>query len=188
MKLITSLIVNYSIALCSEDSMVQFQKPPPLNISCTSTDCDKDLHCFKQLKRMTPEQRGKCRECGANLVDWKRVHRRDATDAEYTFSVLKHELIRHHFFHQTIDDNARETCTAKGPDKTQAGCSSSPRKVPRSSTTASRWSSDTVQRQCHLLRSARDRDMLSNVPRILAQHSQRPTAFARRDRLLCNTN
>ena len=35
---------------------------------------------------MTPEQRGKCRACGADLVDWKRLHRRDKADAEHTFA------------------------------------------------------------------------------------------------------
>jgi len=52
--------------------MAKFQKPPPLDIKCTSTDCDNDLHCFKQLKKMTPDQRGKCRACAVDLVDWKR--------------------------------------------------------------------------------------------------------------------
>ena len=48
--------------------MTEFQKPPPLDIKCTSTDCDNDLHCFKQLKKMTPDQRGKCRACGAGHI------------------------------------------------------------------------------------------------------------------------
>ena len=50
--------------------MAEFIKPPPLDIKCTSTDCENDLHCFKQLKRMEPDQRGKCRACGADLIDW----------------------------------------------------------------------------------------------------------------------
>lgn len=41
--------------------MPEFQKPPRLNIKCTSADCENELHCFKQLKKMTEEQRGKCR-------------------------------------------------------------------------------------------------------------------------------
>lgn len=86
--------------------MAEFQKPPPLDIKCTSTDCDNDLHCFKQLKKMTPDQRGKCRACGANLIDWKRLHRRDRGDAAHTFEALQHEMIRHHFFHRPVDDAA----------------------------------------------------------------------------------
>ncbi len=33
--------------------MPEFQKPPRLNIKCTSADCENDLHCFKQLRNMT---------------------------------------------------------------------------------------------------------------------------------------
>ena len=94
--------------------MTVFQKPPPLDIKCTSTDCDNDLHCFKQLRKMTPNQRGKCRSCGADLVDWKRLHRRDKSDAVHTFAALQHELIRHHFFHHPIDGNAMRYAQRKG--------------------------------------------------------------------------
>lgn len=97
--------------------MAEFQIPPPLEIKCTSTDCDNDLHCFKQLKKMTPDQRGKCRDCGADLVDWKRLHRRDKDDAEHTFEALQHELIRHHFFHRPVDDHAMRHAQRKGRDQ-----------------------------------------------------------------------
>ena len=94
--------------------MTGFVKPPPLAIKCTSTDCENNLHCFRQLKRMTPQERGKCRICGADLVDWKRVHKREIRDAEYTFSALRFETIRHHFFHLEIDDNACRHAQRKG--------------------------------------------------------------------------
>ena len=94
--------------------MAEFQKPPPLEIKCTSVDCQNDLHCFKQLKKMTPDQRGKCRACGADLVDWKRLHRRDSADAAHTFAALQHELIRHHFFHRPIDERAIRHAQRKG--------------------------------------------------------------------------
>ena len=94
--------------------MTEFQKPPPLEIKCTSVDCDNALHCFKQLKKMTPDQRGKCRACGADLVDWKRLHRRDSSDAAHTFSALQHELIRHHFFHREVDEKALNHAKRKG--------------------------------------------------------------------------
>jgi hypothetical protein len=94
--------------------MAEFRKPPPLDIKCTSTDCENDLHCFKQLKKMAPGQRGKCRACGADLIDWKRLHRRDTTDAAHTFSALQHELIRHRFFHRPVDDAAVRHAQRKG--------------------------------------------------------------------------
>ena len=71
--------------------MPEFHKPAPLEIKCTAVDCDNDLHCFKQLQKMTPEQRGRCRACGADLVDWQRLHRRDFDDAEHTFEALQHD-------------------------------------------------------------------------------------------------
>jgi hypothetical protein len=94
--------------------MSEFKRPPPLDIKCTSSDCDNDLHCFKQLKKMTPDQRGKCRACGADLVDWKRLHRRDRVDAMHTFEALQHELIRHHFFHRPVDESAMRHAQRKG--------------------------------------------------------------------------
>ncbi|MDE0230335.1 MAG: DUF4186 family protein [Spirochaetaceae bacterium] len=94
--------------------MPEFQKPPPLNIKCTSADCENELHCFKQLKKMTEEQRGKCRYCGADLVDWDRLHMRDFGDVAYTFAALKNEMIRHFFFHREIDERAVRHGQRKG--------------------------------------------------------------------------
>lgn len=90
------------------------QKPEPLAITCSSTDCENNLHYFKQIKKMKPEERGKCRECGADLVDWPRIHRRDIGDAEYTFNALRYELIRHHYFHLEIDEKAISHAQRKG--------------------------------------------------------------------------
>lgn len=93
--------------------MAEFEMPPPLKISCTAVDCDNDLHCFKQLKR-SPHQKGQCRACGADLVDWGRLHRQDIDDAEHTFEALQHERIRHHFFHKVIDQKALNHARRKG--------------------------------------------------------------------------
>ena len=94
--------------------MAEFEKPLPLEIKCTSTDCENDLHCFKAHRKMAPAARGTCRVCGANLVDWMRVHRRDVKDAAYTFEALQRELIRHHHFHKLIDENAIRHARRKG--------------------------------------------------------------------------
>ena len=63
---------------------------------------------------MTDEQRGKCRYCGADLVDWDRVHVRDFADVAYTFAALQNEMIRHHFFHNEIDEQAVRHAQRKG--------------------------------------------------------------------------
>lgn len=95
--------------------MTGFQKPPPLRVSCTDSDCDNGLHCFKfHKKKMNETQRGSCRSCGAQLVDWNRVHRRDCKDAAYTFEALQHEYIRHHCWHITIDEKAVLHARRKG--------------------------------------------------------------------------
>lgn len=94
--------------------MAEFKKPPPLKISCTASDCDNDLHCFKATKKMSEGDRGRCRACGAGLVDWKRLHQRRIGDAKYTFNALRHELIRSHFFNETIDERAVAHARRKG--------------------------------------------------------------------------
>lgn len=94
--------------------MTGFQKPAPLKITCTSSDCDADLHCFKAHRKMRAADHGKCRSCGIDLVDWSRLHQRDFDDVEYTFEALKHEMIRHHHFHKRIDDAAVRHARRKG--------------------------------------------------------------------------
>ena len=78
-----------------------------LKVTCMSSDCDNDLHCFKATRAMKDaDEVGRCRSCGINLVDWERVHQQDLTDVQYTFEALKHEMIRHHFWHVEIDQKA----------------------------------------------------------------------------------
>ncbi|MFB2836543.1 DUF4186 family protein [Floridanema evergladense] len=87
----------------------------PLKIKCTSTDCDNGLHCFKQnRKKKVANPFGQCRSCGTDLVDWNRVQKRDLSDVNYTFYALKHELIRHHFWHVEIDQKAINHARRKG--------------------------------------------------------------------------
>lgn len=87
----------------------------PLDITCTSTDCDSNLHCFKfHNYKMSIDQKGACRKCGAKLVDWNRVHKRNMDDVDYTFKSLKYELIRHYNWHIDIDDKAVNHARRKG--------------------------------------------------------------------------
>ena len=93
---------------------MNFAIPPPLEIKCTTSDCESDRHCFKAARGMTPAQRGRCRSCGADLIDWPRVQQRDISDAEHTFEMLQLEFIRHHFFHEEIDEGALKHARRKG--------------------------------------------------------------------------
>lgn len=87
----------------------------PLKLSCTSTDCKNNLHCFKQTQKMkAASQFGQCRECGVELVDWSRVHKRCLSDATYTFDALKKELFRHHMWHVEISQKAVNHARRKG--------------------------------------------------------------------------
>src|SRR6266516_1647378 len=88
---------------------------PPLEIRCTSSDCENGLHCFRQSQRLMMANRDRqCRTCGVQLVDWKRVHKRNPDDAPYTFRTMKYELVRHHFWHLDIDQQALNHARRKG--------------------------------------------------------------------------
>lgn len=87
----------------------------PLKVTCTSSDCESDRHCFKATRQLVKENRaGVCRSCGVDLIDWRRIHRRDAGDVQFTFEQLRHELIRHHFWHLPFDERATQHARRKG--------------------------------------------------------------------------
>lgn len=87
----------------------------PLKISCTSSDCDADLHCFKATRELRKQNlEGVCRSCGKDLIDWERIHKRELRDANFTFEALKNEMIRHHFWHLTLDQRAINHALRKG--------------------------------------------------------------------------
>lgn len=92
--------------------------PAPLKITCTSTDCPNDRHYFRSRDPELVERRGGsgavCVECGADLVEWTRVYRRDVSDVKYTFKTLKYETIRHHYWHREIDQKAINHALRKG--------------------------------------------------------------------------
>lgn len=99
---------------------MRLSKPPatnlkPLKVTCTSSDCANDLHCFKPTRKMRmADETGRCRSCGAELVDWDRIKRHDLSDAAYTFRALKHEMWRHFFWHLHIDQRATNYARRKG--------------------------------------------------------------------------
>jgi hypothetical protein len=96
-------------------SKARTSRPKPLAITCTSSDCERQLHCFRatrKLKEMNAE--GICRACGIDLIDWGRVHSRNLDDAAFTFASLRNELIRHHFWHVEIDERAVNHARRKG--------------------------------------------------------------------------
>jgi hypothetical protein len=91
-------------------------EPPKLNVRCTDSDCDNDLHCFKRTQRMIADEapRGECRECHEQLVELDRTRERRPGDGEYLRYALEKELIRHHFWHLPVDEKAVAHATRKG--------------------------------------------------------------------------
>ena len=88
---------------------------PKLAITCTSADCDRDLHCFRSTKKLRAAGLGgACRVCHVELINWQRVHGRRLDDVEHTFMELRRELIRHHFWHLEFDEKATNHALRKG--------------------------------------------------------------------------
>lgn len=87
----------------------------PLNITCTSTACESNLHCFRMTKKLLATgPSGRCRKCGVELIDWSRVHKRSLEDVNYTFEALRYEFIRHHFWHIALTERAVNYAKRKG--------------------------------------------------------------------------
>lgn len=80
----------------------------PLNISCGSTKCSDGLHCFRTSEKTAQKfgKHGVCKECGKDLIDWKRIHQNDLKDINFIFKSMKNELIRHVFWHTPIKEEA----------------------------------------------------------------------------------
>src|SRR2546426_5224400 len=93
-------------------------KPPalrPLNMTCTTSLCEHGLHCFLPKRRMRKTNAvGPCRSCSADLVNWKRLHRRDIQDIEYLYQSLQLEAIRNHYWRKAIDTAAMRYAREKG--------------------------------------------------------------------------
>ena len=89
---------------------------PLLKVTCTDTDCENDLHCFKQTRAMakTGDRPGTCRGCHEWFVELERTRRRDVDDQQYLLDALERELIRHHFWHLPFDQKALDHASRKG--------------------------------------------------------------------------
>ena len=93
----------------------------PWNISCGSTKCEDNLHCFRLTKSQIKKNgsSGFCKTCNQKLIDWERVQKRDSKDAMYIFQELKKELIRHVYFHNPIKQEDIDKAIKDGKEKIQ---------------------------------------------------------------------
>ena len=91
------------------------EEQPLQKITCTSYDCERDLHSFLRVRPGGNSYRSEtCRACQADLVDWGRLDRRDISDVEHTIGCLQKELIRHRYWHLKIDEKAMNHAKRKG--------------------------------------------------------------------------
>jgi hypothetical protein len=87
----------------------------PLKLKCNTTDCPNDLHFFRKKPREKGDAAfGPCNECGQERIDWEQVHARDIRDAAATIQQLQYEWIRHHYWHEPIDQRAINCALKKG--------------------------------------------------------------------------
>ncbi len=90
------------------------EKPLP-KVTCTSYDCERDLHSFLRVRPRGESYRSEyCRACGVDLIDWKRLDRHDLSDVEFTVKSLERELFRHVYWHTTLDKRAINHARRKG--------------------------------------------------------------------------
>lgn len=95
-------------ALAAARSATQFTLLPNGNARSAVVTSSVDRACATLAAEEPPRRRWirQCKECGAELVDWERVHGRDLNDIDNTFNALRTEWIRHHFWHRHIHQRA----------------------------------------------------------------------------------
>jgi len=91
----------------------------PLNVKCTTTKCADQFHCFKASHKSIKKfgKAGVCRDCGADTVDWDRIHKHDPKDAAYTIGMMKTELLRFLYWDRPLDADTREHTRRRGRTK-----------------------------------------------------------------------
>lgn len=70
------------------------------NLTCTSTRCEDNLHCFlrsmrKKVNRGNSFRSDTCIGCGKDVIDWKRTDMHNLEDKEYFIECLKKETWRY---------------------------------------------------------------------------------------------
>ena len=97
-------------------TVMAWNKQKPLGkVTCSSYDCERDLHSFRRRRPGGRSYRNEqCVACGAQLIDWGRLDQHDLKDVENTFASLRLEMIRHHYWHKPIDDKALNHAQGKG--------------------------------------------------------------------------
>jgi hypothetical protein len=106
-------------------------KEPGTGISCTTTDCENGLHCYrpKRSPKEWANPPGECQQCGDRSVDWDRVRRRDLNDAPALQAELTKEWIRSHFWTKPLDQQSIEQLASRARSETRSRIKSELAKV-----------------------------------------------------------
>lgn len=78
--------------------MANVRKDPPPTQSTLfagNQDCSVGLHTYHGSRRFNSQGYPICKYCGADVIDWERIHRRDLKEAEYTLAQLKSDCFRY---------------------------------------------------------------------------------------------
>lgn len=84
----------------------------PLPLPIALQEACHEGHAFRPPRAEPP---GNCHQCGLEVVDWARVHRREISDWQYTLRCLQSENLRREFWQGDIDDRAIERYTKTTP-------------------------------------------------------------------------
>jgi hypothetical protein len=96
------------------------QKPvdqlTPLEVKCTTTRCEDNFHCFKMTQKMIKKygKTGLCRDCGEDVVDWKRINKNNIKDSGYTVDMMKLELLRNVCWNMPLTNDIIEFARKRG--------------------------------------------------------------------------
>jgi hypothetical protein len=95
------------------DELPTFDK---VKITCKSTDCDNDKHCYRPKRGQWKDDgiRGECQVCGDTSVDMSVTRALDASDPDAIFAELGREFIRDRFLHACIDEKGRRQIRREG--------------------------------------------------------------------------
>ncbi|MCJ2075984.1 DUF4186 domain-containing protein [Methylobacterium sp. E-016] len=90
----------------------------PIKVTCTTTDCANDLHCYLQKRKVEGAHVfGPCRSCGEpGPFSIERITCRDIDDVGYTFPAMRHEMIRETYWSKPFDEKALARFRKKGRD------------------------------------------------------------------------
>ena len=101
---------------------LDWQEVKPLGkLTCSSHDCEHDLHCFRRQRPIRKSYRNDhCFACGVDLIDWHRIDKKDLKDSDYTIQAIQYEMIRHEYWHKIIDQQAMAHARKKGLQQLRA--------------------------------------------------------------------